>query len=79
MTVRRSLKDSKATEAGIDELLGKEGVALSDLRPAGFAQLDGRRVDVVTRGDMIAKGQPVCVVEVESNRVVVKKMQQKET
>ncbi|MGH2367246.1 MAG: NfeD family protein, partial [Chloroflexota bacterium] len=32
-------------------LRGATGVALSDLRPAGIAQIAGQRVDVVTRGD----------------------------
>jgi membrane-bound serine protease (ClpP class) len=41
------------------------------LRPAGHATIDGRRVDVVSRGEMIAEGVPVVVVEVEGNRVVV--------
>lgn len=63
--------DVEATEPGLDELAGKEGEALSDLRPGGFARLDGRRVDVVTQGGMISKGARVRVVEVEGNRVVV--------
>jgi len=52
-------------------LLHKEGIALSPLRPAGFARIDGRRVDVVTRGEMLDKDCPVRVVEVQGNRVVV--------
>jgi membrane-bound serine protease (ClpP class) len=52
-------------------LLHKEGVALSPLRPAGFARIDGKRVDVVTRGEMLDKDCPVRVVEVQGNRVVV--------
>jgi membrane-bound serine protease (ClpP class) len=73
MTVSMDLGDSKATESGLSELLGKTGTASSDLRPAGFAVVDGKRVDVVSRGEMIAKGTPVTVIDVESNRVVVKK------
>lgn len=52
-------------------LVGKEGVAESMLRPAGVARLDGRRVDVITRGEMIQAGERVHVLEVEGNRVVV--------
>lgn len=72
MTVSKDLATSKATEVGLADLLGKEGVAVSDLRPAGFARIDGTRVDVVTQGGMISQGTHVVVVEVESNRVVVK-------
>ena len=47
------------------------GVALSALRPAGFARIDGKKVDVVTRGDMLPAGCPIVVLEVGGNRVVV--------
>jgi membrane-bound ClpP family serine protease len=52
-------------------LVGRRGVAATMLRPAGHATIDGRRVDVVSRGEMIDEGVPVVVVEVEGNRVVV--------
>lgn len=56
-------------------LAGAEGVALSPLRPSGVVRLDGahggRRIDVVTRGEMIEAGAAVRVVEVDGNRVIV--------
>ncbi|HET6204289.1 MAG TPA: NfeD family protein [Planctomycetota bacterium] len=52
-------------------LEGKEGVALSPLRPAGVAMIDGRRVDVVTRGEFLDPGALVRVLEFSGNRVVV--------
>ena len=36
-----------------------------------MARLNGRRVDVVTRGEWLQTGEPVRVVEVRGNRVVV--------
>jgi len=53
------------------DLLGKEGKAHTPLRPAGIAIIDGRRIDVVTRGERLAPNTPVTVIEVEGNRVVV--------
>ena len=52
-------------------LLGKPGTALSDLRPAGKADIDGHRLDVVTEGSYIGNGQPVEVIEVRGSRIVV--------
>jgi membrane-bound ClpP family serine protease len=52
-------------------LEGKEGVALSSLRPAGVAMIEGRRVDVVTRGEFLDPGARVRVLEFSGNRVVV--------
>lgn len=60
-----------AADEHLRDLLHKSGVALSALRPAGFARIDGRKVDVVTRGDMLPAGCPVVVLEVSGNRVVV--------
>lgn len=56
-----------------DELLGEEGVTVSELRPAGIALIDGRRTDVVTDGEFVAVDQAVEVVEVSGNRVVVRR------
>ena len=75
MTVSADLADSKSSELGLDALVDKQGLATSDLRPAGFALIEGRRVDVVTRGNMLDKGDSVRVVDVEGNRVVVKKVE----
>lgn len=56
------------------ELLDQTGVTLTALRPAGTANLNGKRVDVVTEGSFIDKGTPVRVVAVEGMRVVVRAM-----
>ncbi len=52
-------------------LVGHSGMAEGPLRPAGIARIDGRRVDVVTRGELIDNGEPILVLEISGNRVVV--------
>ena len=37
--------------------LGRTGTALSPLRPAGIAEIDGARVDVVSDGGFIEAGR----------------------
>jgi membrane-bound serine protease (ClpP class) len=54
-------------------LFGAAGEALTDLRPGGFAQIGGRRVDVVTRGEYITAGEPIEVVADEGYRRVVRR------
>jgi membrane-bound serine protease (ClpP class) len=56
--------------------LARRGHAISSLRPAGIAQLDGERVDVVSEGDFVAAGQPIEVVRVDGNRIVVRHIQE---
>ena len=55
------------------ELVGKSGVALSTLRPAGIAEIDGKRLDVLTAGEFIEKGSPVTVVKAEGMHILVMK------
>jgi len=54
--------------------LGKTGQASSPLRPAGIADIDGRRVDVVSDGEHIDAGQFIRVTRVDGNRVVVRRI-----
>lgn len=54
------------------ELIGAEGIALSELRPAGKADINGRRLDVVTEGEFIDKGSVIIVTEVHGARLVVR-------
>ena len=63
-----------ATPQGRQELEGKEGVTLTTLRPAGAARIDGQRVDVMARGEIIEANTRIQVVAVEGNRVVVREV-----
>jgi len=53
--------------------LGKSGTALSPLRPAGIAEIEGERVDVVSDGELIEPGTRILVSRVDGNRVVVRR------
>ena len=52
--------------------MGKSGVALSPLRPAGTAQIGGKRLDVTTLGEFLGSGRPVEVVAADGMRVIVR-------
>ncbi len=51
--------------------LGAHGTAISPLHPAGVARLDNERVDVVSDGEFIEAGEPIEVIRVDGNRIVV--------
>lgn len=59
---------------GDARLLGRQGRALSPLHPAGIAEIDGRRVDVVSEGELIDADQRIEVTRVDGNRIVVRQM-----
>ena len=50
---------------------GQFGRAVTVLRPAGIAEIGGRRLDVVTRGEFLPQGAALRVETVEGSRVVV--------
>ncbi len=52
--------------------IGKRGHAASVLRPAGIADIEGERVDVVSDGALIERGTPIQVIHVDGNRIVVR-------
>lgn len=59
----------------LNRLVGRSGSSLTVLRPAGVADLDGERIDVISEGGFLPAGTPVKVVKVEGNRVVVREVQ----
>lgn len=75
---RLALRNELKTEDGFvgtddhSDLVGTTGVTTTMLRPGGFATIGGKRIDVVTQGELIEKGTPVEVVAVEGNRVEVR-------
>jgi len=58
------------------DLVGQDGVAITDLRPAGTATIAGERVDVVTEGEYVSQGRAVRVLRSEGYRHVVRELTQ---
>ena len=56
------------------DLIGQVGRAVGTLRPAGIAEFGSRRVDVVSEGSYVEAGSAVRVLQVDGNRVVVRKV-----
>jgi membrane-bound serine protease (ClpP class) len=65
-----------APETNLTRLLDAEGVSITILRPAGTAEINGERVDVVAEGSFIPNNTPIKVVKVEGTRVVVREQKQ---
>ena len=63
---------SSFTPEKYTDLIGKEGIALTILRPVGMVRVDGQKYSAVTGGEFIDKDETVKVVKVEGSRVVVR-------
>ena len=55
-------------------LVGRHGVAVTDLRPSGIATIDGERHDVICQGRFLPRGSPVVVSRLEANSIVVEQV-----
>jgi membrane-bound serine protease (ClpP class) len=56
----------------LEQLRGRIGRTLSDLRPSGVCDFDGQRIDTITEGMMVDAGQWVRCVDVRAGKVVVR-------
>jgi membrane-bound serine protease (ClpP class) len=73
---KMTLGQTSSDGGGLTSVLpavGSEGIALTLLRPAGKALIDGRRIDVVAEGEFIEAQQPVVVIAADGLSVAVRK------
>ena len=76
ITLRQTLSRKEGVSSQSSELesyVGRQGNALTDLRPAGIAVIYGKRVDVVTRGEYLEKDSAIIVTAVTGNQIIVRK------
>lgn len=76
---RLALKERESKKSGFkpyrlnyEQFLGKNGVAISPLRPVGKIEIENEILSAVSEGDFIEQNREVTVVKVEGNKVVVK-------
>lgn len=75
------LKEQTSTETGYvsqpsqEHLVGKIGITVTPLRPAGIAMIDDERIDVVSGGEFIGADVSIKVILVEGTRVVVRQIE----
>ena len=75
------LKDTAQKEEGYvsnddySSLVGKTGRSLTPLRPAGIAEFDGQKADVITEGEFIPSHSRVEVARVIGARIIVKQLE----
>jgi len=75
VTLRTTLDSKEGTQSQPPEwvqLMGCVGSTVTDLHPSGVARINGRRYDVISRGDYITKDSSITVISIDGNRIVVK-------
>ena len=72
MILEAPASESNSAIERADHLLGRAGVALTELRPSGTAQFGEERHTVVSEAGLIDAGSALVVTEVEGFRIVVR-------
>lgn len=60
-------------QEGSDMVVGKKGLAVTDLKISGRIEVDNERYDAITKGEFITEGTPIVVKENRGNYFVVQK------
>lgn len=58
----------------LEYLVGKEGIAATDLHPAGKCNIDGVEFDVRSDGKYVASGKKVRIICVRENTLIIKEI-----
>src|SRR5699024_3411080 len=76
-----TLKDRLTEEAGYssinetyEELVGKTGVTMTDLRPVGTIRIDDEDYSAISNAQWVEKDSKIIVEEVDGTRILVKKV-----
>lgn len=58
----------------LEVFLGREGLAITPLRPTGMAEFEDVKLNVVSEGEFIPQGTPVRIVKVEGAKILVRRV-----
>ncbi len=71
LNTEESLSEIKEQNTNLSMLIGKEGTALTDLRPSGFVDIEGRRIEVMSNGRFINKTELIKAVDTKGKTLIV--------
>ena len=58
----------------LEYLVGKEGIAVTDLKPSGKFKIEGIEFDVRAENRYIEKGTKVCISRIHENKIMIKEL-----
>jgi len=74
LIMSETLAEDSKTTGDLDQLLDKEGITKTALRPFGKVEIDGKMVDVYSITNYIAVDEKVKIVEIKDNKAFVKQI-----
>jgi membrane-bound serine protease (ClpP class) len=67
--------DGYTSSSYTSDLMGKDGIVFSTLRPSGRVEIDGEIYDAYTRGEYVEKGEKITVISQEGTSIKVRTKQ----
>ena len=67
-------EDGYLESSDLNYLLGREGVAVTDLHPSGKGNFDGIELDLISEGTYIKKGSRIVINKINANRLTVREL-----
>ncbi|TET09813.1 MAG: nodulation protein NfeD [Candidatus Atribacteria bacterium] len=55
----------------LKRLTGKEGIAITPLRPSGIVEVNGKKINALTLGEYVDSNTKIKIISVEGNKIVV--------
>jgi membrane-bound ClpP family serine protease len=69
---REKAELNRKQRAEREELMGKAGTALTDMRPSGVIEIDGHRHDAIARGGIVDRGEGIRVTGIDGLTIEVR-------
>lgn len=67
-------QDAYLNSADLEYLVHRQGIAVTNLRPAGKGNFDGIDLDIISDGGYIERGTPVVIDRISEKRLIVKRL-----
>jgi len=58
----------------LKRLTGKEGIAITPLRPSGIVEVNGKKLNALTQGEYVDSNTKIKIISVEGNKIVVEEV-----
>ncbi|MBU4562439.1 ATP-dependent Clp protease proteolytic subunit [bacterium] len=55
----------------LKRLIGGKGISITPLRPSGIVEVNGKKLDALTRGEYVDSNTKIKVISIEGNKIVV--------
>jgi membrane-bound serine protease (ClpP class) len=75
LSASQNLEEYNAANESFEQYVGKEGIAITILRPSGTAMVGGKRLDVTSENEFIEPNTPIKVVKFEGATLFVKTLE----